>query len=187
MRRTFNQPTAAPAASAKVAQKTDWGRNLLLFSPFELFLSNLTGSYEHILPSRKIGIRVPLSIGLIGEEEYGGNFRRNKTFSTGLGLQFYPFGQGRLTYYVGSAAHIGFFRENYPYDPSLPSERRTGNVVEGKVITGGLYQFTKAFFGSADVGLGVRRISRPGGSTYNPTYNYSNVFVPINLHIGLRF
>jgi hypothetical protein len=183
--RTFSPPTPASVNGTK-SFESQLGRNLLLLHLFDFILNNFTFSYEHVLPSRTLGLRVPVSIGLSRWEKYQGDYRENVIFKTGLGVNFYPFGQGKFTFYVGPAAQIGFFRGMYYYDPYLPQEPVTGHVVEGKAITGGIYHFTRWFFGSAEAGLGVRRVSHPNNYYYNRDFN-TNVMASFNMHLGLRF
>jgi hypothetical protein len=85
----------------------------------DVIFSNFTFSYEHFNNSKRVGIKIPFSVGLREENAYsygyyGYNYYRNfndtKIYSIGLDADFYPNGQKkRFSYYLGPSFVYGEF------------------------------------------------------------------------------
>lgn len=71
----------------------------------DLIVNNFKISYERILLNGKIGIQIPFAIGY-GNDISGFDDVDNK-FYTGLALNFYPTGQGKVRYFMGPAVNVG--------------------------------------------------------------------------------
>lgn len=82
----------------------DFKRNVISFHLADLVVSNFTMSYEHIMSSGKLGVQIPLALGYGNEPEV--NRMKNK-FYTGLNLNFYPTGQGKVRYMLGPGIRLG--------------------------------------------------------------------------------
>jgi hypothetical protein len=191
-RRVFSQDAMRRQPIDDEDYDTDFGRNILSVSISDFLFVNATVAYERISRSGKVGVKIPLSFGLDPREEIYDFYRRNKNFSAGLDLHIYPFGQGRLSYYLGpQVEYMSFNYYDYYYDrndPYAPTQFRsnTGNMFSFIVSNGAYYQFSKSLVTAFDVGVGVRTWSRLESTEY--TYYYINrVFIPFNLQIGYRF
>ena len=179
-------PSAAP-----FNYYTDSGRNILWFYPLDLFSSNFTLAYERVLASGKAGIKIPLSIGFSGgasPNNYYNSFRENSLFGTGLEVNIYPFGQGRLQYYIGPAFAFRSYRTYYYTVTQPPPRRRNGEMYAIALKTGIYYQFTSRIIVSGDVGLGFRFLQEPDlPDNYYEPQGKNRAYFPGNLHTGFRF
>lgn len=198
--KNFSAATATQTAATTFNYETDLGRNILRWHILDLFFSNFTVSYEHILPSGKVGLRVPLFIGLAGKPEEGRyfdvyDFRRNNQFGAGLEVNYYTHGQGRLRYYLGPGFHFKTFQGYFFQGPANPQRPEPQPLVKKNVTmfalvlkNGVYYQLSKAFILSVEAGLGIRSFRLPE-NTNNFYYEESNTraYVPANLLIGFRF
>lgn len=118
---------ATPQASGK-----DMQRPLLVsINTFDLMLGMVTVNGEYDLGNSMASIRVPLSIGIgslssniLGRNELDGNYyNRDKIFSTGVNILFYPTGRHRIAnYYLGVITEFGLVKRNgYQYNYPGPS------------------------------------------------------------------
>lgn len=190
--RTFNQPGEGSGNSTTAFNfETQTRRNILWYYPSDLIFNSFTLAYERILPSGKVGLRVPLSMGFASSNRVNNfdSFRRNNRYETGLELNYYPFGQGKLNYYFGPAMRIRSYRLYY-YDYSQPQPALLENkaTLISLALKNGIYfQFNKSICISADVGLGLRLFNEPNApDIYYPT-NISRAYLPGNVHLGFRF
>jgi hypothetical protein len=197
--RNFSPATPSVAEDKALNYETDLGRNILRLHPLDLIFSNFTFSYEHILPSGKVGFRVPIYIGLAGKPEEDiyfdtYNFRKNSQFGAGLEINFYTHGQGRFRYYLGPAFNFrtnqGYFFQGYsdPQRPEpLPLVKEKVRVYSMAVKNGVFYQISKAIILSAEAGLGMHSFQMPEIADYMYSPNNTRIYVPANLLIGFRF
>ncbi len=81
-----------------------FNRNLISFHLADMVVSNFTLSYEHILASGKMGILIPVAFGYGSGPEVNG--LKNKFYS-GISLNFYPTGQGKVRYVLGPGLRFG--------------------------------------------------------------------------------
>ena len=99
---------------SKIINAYDFKKNLLTYHLFDLVISNFTMSYERILKSGKIGLQIPISFGYATGNNFGNDVLISQ-FYTGLYLNFYPTGQGKVRYLLGPGLRFGTGHENY-YD-----------------------------------------------------------------------
>lgn len=190
--RTFNQPGAQTGKkSIAFNYETQFGRNMLWFYPLDLLFTNFTMAYERVLASGKISFRIPLVLGLGSDLEYNDyyDFRKSNLFGTGLEVNFFPYGQGKLQYYLGPSIHYRSYRAYYYNDrstqPQPGLEKANSSMYTIAVKNGVYYHFSWAFIISADVGLGLRIFDvSPAIYAYRPN---TRVYIPGNLHVGIRF
>ncbi len=108
---------------SRAIQRYNYKKNLINYHLFDLIVNNFKISYERILLNGKIGIQIPFAIG------YGGNISGfdnvDNKFYTGLALNFYPTGQGKVRYFMGPAVNVGtgnyedyngYYNSLEPYD-----------------------------------------------------------------------
>jgi hypothetical protein len=181
----------APATAAPFNYYTNSGRNILWYYPVDLFYSNFTLAYERVLPSGKVSLKVPLTIGLSGSNDpdsYYTGFRENIRLGAGLEVNFYPFGQGRFQYYLGPALACRSYRTYY-YTAAQPTPQRQNAQMLSFALKNGLYyQFTKFFIISVDAGLGWRFFRKPDrpDNYYDPN-DRNHAYLAGSLHLGFRF
>ena len=134
-------------------------KNAISFNYADLAVNRVSLSYERQIKEGMLGIKVPVSFSINskpnGPKYYGG-----------LGLNYYPLGQRKLTYYTGITAHLGVYSQNYRrytswYDMGLPAfytyeDVRSEHIYGGAYITNGLaWNITKNFSISSQIGIGV--------------------------------
>ncbi len=100
----YENGTLINMETGKAAKDESFKRNIMSFHLADLVVSNFTMSYEHILASGKMGIQIPFAFGYGSGPEV--NQLKNK-FYTGIYLNFYPTGQGRVRYVLGPALRFG--------------------------------------------------------------------------------
>jgi hypothetical protein len=186
-------PFAAVAAGKPAAPfnfETQSGRNILWYHPFDLIYSNISLAYERIGASGRLGFKIPLVIGLTDPDAtpHSYSFRENNRWGTGLELNVYPFGQGRLQYYVGPAFQYRSYRAYY-YDGSRPEPQSSEAGMFTVALKNGVYyQFTRFLIVSADAGIGFRFLQGPEVSnSYYFVEGRNRAYLPGNLHLGFRF
>ena len=143
------------------------GRNVVAVRPFDLLFDNATLTYERLFgKNNQIGLKLPLSL------KYGpnqspllpqsANYPFNKSFSTGLEVNFYVGPPARLRYFLGPALHYGRFRYDYSEGPtdfffwvvSFRDRRAIAERYAGYFNNGLCYQLGKRFMLAADAGIG---------------------------------
>jgi len=132
-------------------------KNVISFNYGDLAPGRVSLSYERLIKDGKMGIKVPVSASI---EQYPSGPR----YYGGLGLNYYPLGQRKLTYHTGITAHMGVFNQNYyetyysgnPYDYYYYEIYRKDLVYGGAYITNGLvWNIIENFSISGQFGLGV--------------------------------
>lgn len=102
---------------SKAISRTKFKKNLINYHLLDLVVNNFKLSYERILSNGKIGIQIPISIGYGDYDNISGFDDVYNTFYTGVTLNFYPTGQGKVRYFMGPGIQVGtgFFTNGY-YD-----------------------------------------------------------------------
>ena len=139
---------------SKIISTYAFKKNLLTYHLFDLVFSDFTMSYERILNSGKIGLQIPLSIGYAS----GNNFADNaivSQFYSGLYLNFYPTGQGKVRYMLGPGLRLGIGHENY-YDSD--GEKSTTDTFYSKLLinNGLVFSPIESLSLSVILSLGIR-------------------------------
>lgn len=137
-------------------------KNIVSFNYGDLAPGRVSLSYERLIKEGKMGIKVPLSVSI---EQYP----NGPKYYGGLGLNYYPMGQRKLTYYTGITAHMGVFNQNYYEYMYIPTEHdpyyiypnnyemtRKDHIYGGAYITNGLvWNIIQNFSISGQFGLGI--------------------------------
>lgn len=193
-RQVFAPP---PALSPSADDAVNLRRNIIGIRPVDLYFTNLTLAYERLVWANRLGIKVPVTLG-INHNRYGGYggygtafYQRNKTFSTGLELNFYLSKAERFRYFVGPAVQWGRFRYGYVShsNPGL-AQVRLGQHLAVVAAAGIWYQVGSRFVFSADgsVGWQTKLLDRTGYPFYNEQLDRNAWFrVSGNLNFGYQF
>jgi len=105
----------SPAKLAKQELATNFTRNLFGYHLFDVIYGDFTFSYERILSSGIVGIKIPIGFGYAYNSDYfnnNENWVKNGIYS-GIGVNFYPTGQGKWRYFLGPNVRIGYGKQSY--------------------------------------------------------------------------
>ncbi|MBL0340783.1 MAG: hypothetical protein IPP71_07615 [Bacteroidetes bacterium] len=187
-------------------------QNFVYFHLSDLLLGQLSISYEHTLLNNHLGIRLPVSVGIIelgqmkyfeynsrnvflGIGEYG-YYNKNKIFSAGIDLFCYPFEWGYANYFVGPSLGYGMVNYQTEYYNSNPTVPLAYNQVQvdyyGWLIKNGvLFVPNKHLCISLSLAMGIYTTSRLYYNIYNPNdVQYSPIStraVEAGLSVGYKF
>lgn len=167
-----NQDDAAKLAKQELS--TNFARNMFGYHLFDVIYGDFTFSYERILSSGTVGIKIPIGFGYAYNSDYfnsNENWVKNLIYS-GIGVNFYPTGQGKWRYFLGPNVRIGYGKQSYwiywdengnYYDEENVSE---GIYTKFFVDNGVMFTPVKNFCISTIVGVGVRYFPQASDS-YN--------------------
>lgn len=163
----IREPVDTPAV---ILSMEPFNRNILSLGAGNIPWGAFTVGYEHLTESGQWGLRVPLSLGLV--RQYGDKV---KMFKTGLFLNFYPFGQERITYYAGLSFLCG---RNMYYDYYCFYEIQETGLDTGYFLYNGIFIPILGDLGlSAQLGIGLGKDAR--GHTHFP--------IPLEINICYKF
>jgi len=180
------------AKMAKQELSENFAKNLLGYHLFDVVYGDFTFSYERILSSGTIGIKIPVGIGYAYNTDYfnsSENWVKNMVYS-GIGVNFYPTGQGKWRYFLGPNVRVGYGKQSYwgslwdEYGNYIGDEEVENEGIYTKFFVDNGVMFTpvRNLGVSAVVGVGVR---------YFPEASYSyNAFLPtmhFSLNLDYRF
>lgn len=107
----------------KIARGFNYNKNIINYHLFDLIVNNFKLSYERIVANGKIGIQIPFAIGYGDDGNISGFDDVHNTFYTGLSLNFYPTGQGKVRYFMGPGIQVGTgYFEEWLYDHNTGHE-----------------------------------------------------------------
>ena len=175
-------------------------QNFVYFTISDLVLGHLSFSYEHTLLNNHLGIHIPVSVGIIELSqkkyyEYSGSniflnlgeygyYNKNKIFSAGIELYYYPFEWRYANYFVGPSFGYGIVNyqtSHYTYNPSNPIINHTEQVeYQGWLIKNGvLFMPNKHLCFSISLAMGFY-------STHEIYYNNNNFNDPFFFRLTSR-
>jgi hypothetical protein len=145
----------------KINLSQNFARNVFSYHLFDLVFGDFGISYERILASGQVGLRFPVAIGF---DEYNDINEFNNLFYSGVGVNFYPTGQGKWRYFMGPQLRFGYSRThdwiyyydengNYLYDEEVIDE---GFYTKFFVDNGIQFMPTRNFSISAIGSIGIR-------------------------------
>lgn len=204
----------APVVKKFDPRAADYFRNHAFFNVTDLFFGVFTAGYERTIKSGKYSYLIPLSIGMtymgITNSEYdqsnpmssvfpmGAYYYKNKIFSTGIELNFFPAGQGTLKYFLGPALEYGQFRyylyegnENNP--GTFTIKKTTSPFITLMFKNGFLYQYSKKFNIKAFLAMGFQNWSvNPYSTTSDNDYYYTDTNLDrftfeLGITVGYKF
>jgi len=168
------QPEHETGKSSKQELSANFTKNMLGYHLFDVVYGDFTISYERILSSGTVGISIPIGFGYAYNTDYFGNSGEwvKNLFYSGVGVNFYPTGQGKWRYFLGPEVRIGYGKTtywqsvwddngNYISDYQVDDE---GVYTKFFVNNGVMFTPVRNLSVSAIVGMGVR---------YFPEANYS--------------
>lgn len=140
----------------------DFKRNVMAFHVLDLLVNDFTLSYEFINQTGKLGFQIPLAIGYANNDTEIGSIlpfsgmegRFKSAFYTGLNLNIYPTGQGKVKYFMGPSIRFGNgYFETYTYQAG--QYRTNTNYVKVLINNGLVISPVPSFSLSALLGLGI--------------------------------
>jgi len=188
--------------NSSAQKKTDslhykFGRNFISYNLFSIMVGNISVSYEHFLPKGYLSFKIPFIVGF-GDERNNGlrNGNRNNgyyknIFTSGIDINFYPTGQGKIRFFTGPSLQVGvvdsysyyfddYYYYNYYSQNSYYPRKQQSMFYAGMVNNGILFQPLKNFNMSLNLGLGVRYIETSGRDN-------SDAYATFGYHLGYRF
>jgi hypothetical protein len=166
----------------------DYGRNMVSIDALTLLFQNVELSYERFVDKdMRLGLKIPLSINMLGTTNQGLDFISNSrnVFHTGLDLNFYPKGQSMAAFYLGPSVKVGaamtqseFYDDTYGYI----YETRVSEYFSFLLRFGLNYMPLKELSINTSFGIGTRRYIQniPQTASAIPTANF-------RLSLGYRF
>ena len=201
-----------PPALKKPPRKKLKHQNFVYFTVSDLLLGQLTLGYEHTLLNNHLGIRIPVSTGIIelGQKQYYdynsenvfleigeyGHYNKNKIFSTGIDLFYYPCEWGEVNYFVGPSFGYGVINYQatiYTNNPSMPFMYKMEEVqYNGWLIKNGvLFMPNKHLCISLSLAMGFYTTSSvfySGSNFYDAQYMSRTArAVEAGMSLGYRF
>jgi hypothetical protein len=156
--------------------------SMVSINAFELAIGAVTLNYEGFAPSGLFSGKISLSLGFWEPSEYHDTFwafRGSKLYSATLAGNYYPFGQERLTWYLGLSIKTGKnryteYRSDEYFDPYEAVV--TGTFFGFSVHSGFKYHLNRSWVVVTQFGVG-----RMSSSLYD------RIWFPIDLGIGYKF
>jgi hypothetical protein len=109
---------------ARSILRYDFNKNIINYHLFDLVVNNFKISYERLFVKGKIGIQIPIAFGYGNTDQISGFDDVRNRFYSGISLNFYPTGQGKVRYFMGPGIQMG---AGY-FDNGYWSENSYGNV-----------------------------------------------------------
>jgi hypothetical protein len=172
------------------AKKTEsvFGNNIISINIPDILFQNVTFSYERFFgEQKKLGLRVPLSFNLNGNNNNNFTFNSYNIFYSGVDVNYYPTGQGQARLFLGPVLRTGYARINSSvYDEfSMYYVNSTINTGYFSFMLQGGFLFTpvKEITISSSFGLGSRRYftaAPNNGNLAQPTATF-------HFSVGYRF
>ena len=134
-------------------------KNRISLGVLDMAFGDIGLKYERLIGNGKAGVFVPLTLNYY----QAGMYDYDNKFYSGLGLNYYPTGQGEWRYYTGVEMNVGvatFYHSYNHFDPS------TGYYQWGQTTYEGVYS----------------RFLINNGIMYSPTPEFS-----VDFHLGLGF
>jgi hypothetical protein len=148
---------------------TNYTRNLVGYHLFDVIYGDFTFSYERILASGTVSIKIPVGFGYAYNSDYNNNSNEwvKNLIYTGIGVNFYPTGQGKWRYFLGPNIRIGYGKQSYwmsswyydeygNYIDNSEEEESEGIYSKFFVDNGVMFTPIKNFSISTIVGVGIR-------------------------------
>ncbi|MEO5581815.1 MAG: hypothetical protein ABIR66_03925 [Saprospiraceae bacterium] len=147
---------------------SDFGYNFISISIFELASGLLILGYERLLNTGRNSVKCSFAT-------YLSNSHR-KGFNAGLDYYLYPFGQGKLKYFVGPSVEL----RKYEYKDYNSKNSDWAILIQN----GLLFQPAKNINCSINVGIGYLRTSERYN---NRPYSYGRVGSDAAVNLGFKF
>jgi len=186
----IREPGDTPAV---ILSLEPFNRNILSIYVIDILWDEFTVSYEHLTKSGKWGLKIPFSRSFLKKESrYSGlvhilndNFYDGvKLFSTGLSLNYYLFGQERITYYIGLSFLYGWHIFNEYYHQYKLGYGKKVDSFTGYTLNNGVFiPLSDNIKVSGQVGIG-RGYTPPHE---NPYIDTRKLRIPVEINICYKF
>ncbi len=155
-----------------------FSRNIVSLNMYDIGWGVISISYERLSQSGTFGLKIPLSFGLFNPtvigNELSSSYRNGKIYSTGIGINYYPFKQEPVTWYLGLSVCGGKNNADYPYYSGHSYRNRT--VWQAGFHTGFFFRVLRNFELSSQFG-----ISRRSGPAF-----IQKISIPIEVSICVK-
>lgn len=175
-----NLQTAVPTSKQK--KEYIFKKNLVTFHLFDLVFSNFTFSYERLLNSGKVGFQIPFSFGYSSGNNTPGNDFVVSKFYSGLNVNFYPTGQGKVRYFLGPSLRLGLGHDNNNNSGNYETENPDTFYTKLLVNNGVMFSPIPELSLSVILSLGMRYY--PEAGQYNEEVTTSAAF---SFNLSYRF
>ena len=135
----------------------DVNKNVVSFNYPDLNINRVSLSYERLIKEGMLGIKVPVTFSIK-------SYPNGPKYNGGLGLNYYPFGHRRLTYYTGIMTNLGVYSSKYSRYDSWSYTNRVLSVGYYKndhiygsayIVNGLVWNINKNFSISSQIGIGA--------------------------------
>jgi hypothetical protein len=183
-----NPNAGTPFSYNSKGSSKDFGDNIISINIPDILFQNITFSYERIVgKQKKLGLRVPMSVSLYGDNNNNLNFNSYNIFYSGIDFNYYPTGQGQARLFLGPVLRTGYARvRSEMYDEFLMYfTNSTVNTGYFSFMLQGGFIFTpvKELIISSSFGVGSRRYftaAPNNGNLAQPTATF-------HFSVGYRF
>lgn len=168
------------------------GKNIISFDMAAILFSTITVSYERVSSKYNLGFRIPISYTMNQKNgQFIGSYydeyfpKRSNIFNTGLDVNFYPAGQGKLKYVVGPSIKVGLLRyyefiyDYYLYPSYYGYKAKQDPYYFVSLKNGMVMQPSKSFYMSANIYLGYVRT--------DVNYVNTSLHADFDISMGVRF
>lgn len=141
------------------------GRNIISLNYLNILNGNLHLGYERIAKTGFLGVKLSVNAGV---DDVGTDLLAYyRVFTSGLDLNFYPTGQGKIRYFLGPAFRMGIVRDYYNYYMGQP-QTIDRNYLSFMFNNGFYVQPTKSLYLGIQAALGIARFKSTGmaGNVY---------------------
>jgi hypothetical protein len=197
----INKGKSAPGTGSETKELPPFEfkkQSMISLSMSDMVLTNITVKYEYFTKDGKVGYQIPFSFnagGLPDTNNYrtgnAGRFlsARNRVFQTGLNLNYYVSGQGKVSPFVGLSFAAGWFyywKYNYTYsgppayNNSFTNEKLIANNYSFAFHGGFLFNPWETLTFGIKAGVGLRRY----GTIYQ---EYTIPFGLVDFSAGFKF
>jgi hypothetical protein len=146
-------------SAAAQNQAPAFKKNRISLGVMDMAFGEVGVKYERLLGNGQLGLCLPLNVSYYD----AGMYDYDSDFFTGLGLNFYPTGQGVWRYFCGLEFNIGygtFYYSESGYEPFWGyywyDRQKDGTYTRFHINNGIMYSPTKEFCVDFSLGLGFR-------------------------------
>lgn len=157
------------------------GRNIISLNYLNILNGNIHLGYERITKNGVAGIKLSVNFNVVDDDAE--ILAYNRDFTTGLDLNLYPTGQGKIKYFIGPAFRVGVVSNDYDYTNPFFTRRNIKYNYLGVFFNNGFnVQATPNLTVGFQGALGIGRFSRQDGVA-----TYTEVDGILAFNMGYRF
>lgn len=152
------------------------GLNIISINYLNLLNGNIQLGYERIMGDGMVGLKYSFNYNIEDVETDILNYLR--LWSTGLDLNLYPTGQGKIKYFLGPSFRVGVARDNFTGRSTL----KDYNYFSIFFSNGFYAQPTKSLYLGMQAGIGMARFKSKTTSTH-----FADIDGIFAFNMGYRF